>query len=54
LELKAKDVDLDFAKDKKGQPLLVLSDAGGLEIGESAGRVQTLEAGATLKVALPA
>jgi hypothetical protein len=35
-------------------PLLVLSDAGGLEIGESAGRVQTLEAGATLKVALPA
>jgi hypothetical protein len=35
-------------------PLLVLSDAGGLEIGESAGQPQTLEAGASLKVALPA
>jgi phosphoglycerol transferase MdoB-like AlkP superfamily enzyme len=35
-------------------PLLVISDAGGLEIGESAGELQTLEPGATLKVALPA
>jgi hypothetical protein len=35
-------------------PLLVVSDAGGLEIGESAGQLQTLEAGAFLKVALPA
>jgi hypothetical protein len=35
-------------------PLLVLSDAGGLEIGESAGQPQTLAAGASLKVALPA
>jgi hypothetical protein len=35
-------------------PLLVISDAGGLEVGESAGRAQTLEAGAVLKVSLPA
>jgi hypothetical protein len=35
-------------------PLLVISDAGGLEIGESAGELQTLEPGAALKVALPA
>jgi hypothetical protein len=35
-------------------PLLVISDAGGLEVGETAGAPQTLEAGASLKVALPA
>lgn len=35
-------------------PLLVISDAGGLEIGESAGEPQTLAPGASLKVALPA
>lgn len=35
-------------------PLLVISDAGGLEIGESAGEAQTLAPGAALKVALPA
>ena len=35
-------------------PLLVISDAGGLEITESAGELQTLEPGAALKVALPA
>jgi hypothetical protein len=35
-------------------PLLVISDAGGLEVGESAGALTTLEAGASLKVALPA
>jgi phosphoglycerol transferase MdoB-like AlkP superfamily enzyme len=35
-------------------PLLVISDAGGLEIGETAGQMQTLAPGATLKVALPA
>jgi hypothetical protein len=35
-------------------PLLVLSDAGGLDIGGSAGMLQTLGAGAKLKVALPA
>jgi hypothetical protein len=35
-------------------PLLVISDAGGLEIGESAGELQTLAPGAALKVALPA
>jgi hypothetical protein len=35
-------------------PLLVISDAGGLEVVESAGEPTTLEAGATLKVALPA
>jgi hypothetical protein len=35
-------------------PLLVLSDAGRLAIGETAGTLQTLEAGASLKVALPA
>jgi hypothetical protein len=35
-------------------PLLVISDAGGLEVGEAAGELQTLAPGATLKVALPA
>jgi hypothetical protein len=35
-------------------PLLVVSDAGGLEIGETAGQLQTLDAGSALKVALPA
>jgi phosphoglycerol transferase MdoB-like AlkP superfamily enzyme len=35
-------------------PLLVISDAGGLEVGESAGTLQTLDPGASLKVALPA
>jgi len=35
-------------------PLLVISDAGGLEVVESAGELTTLEAGASLKVALPA
>ncbi|AWG45829.1 MULTISPECIES: LTA synthase family protein [unclassified Massilia] len=35
-------------------PLLVISDAGGLEVGESAGELQTLDPGATLKVTLPA
>jgi phosphoglycerol transferase MdoB-like AlkP superfamily enzyme len=35
-------------------PLLVISDAAGLEVGESAGQAQTLEAGAVLKLALPA
>jgi hypothetical protein len=35
-------------------PLLVISDAGGLEVGESTGRAQILEAGAVLKVSLPA
>jgi hypothetical protein len=35
-------------------PLLVISDAGGLAVVESAGELTTLEAGASLKVALPA
>lgn len=35
-------------------PLLVISDAGGLEVVESAGELTTLDAGAALKVALPA
>jgi hypothetical protein len=35
-------------------PLLVISDAGGLEVGEAAGQAQTLAAGASLRVALPA
>ena len=35
-------------------PLLVISDAGGLGVGETAGGLQTLEAGASLRVALPA
>lgn len=35
-------------------PLLVISDAGGLEVGEVAGEPQTMEAGATLHLALPA
>ena len=35
-------------------PLLVISDAGGLEVGEAAGEPQAMEAGATLKLALPA
>jgi hypothetical protein len=35
-------------------PLLVVSDAGGLEIGETAGELQTLAPGAALKVALRA
>jgi hypothetical protein len=35
-------------------PLLVISDAGGLEIGETAGELQTLAPGAALKIALRA
>jgi hypothetical protein len=35
-------------------PLLVISDAGGLEVGETAGEVQTLAPGASVKVALKA
>jgi hypothetical protein len=35
-------------------PLLVISDAAGLEVFEAAGQAQTLDAGAVLKVALPA
>ena len=35
-------------------PLLVISDAGGLEVGEVAGEPQAMEAGATLNIALPA
>jgi hypothetical protein len=35
-------------------PLLVISDAGGLEVGETAGELQTLAPGAALKVALRA
>ena len=35
-------------------PLLVISDAGGLEVGEIAGEPLTMAAGATLKLALPA
>jgi hypothetical protein len=35
-------------------PLLVISDAGGLEVFEAAGAAQTLAAGAVLKLALPA
>ena len=35
-------------------PLLVISDAGGLEVAESAGELQTLAPGATLRVSLPA
>jgi len=35
-------------------PLLVISDAGGLEVGEVAGEPQAMEAGATLNLALPA
>lgn len=35
-------------------PLLVISDAGGLELGETAGAIQTLAPGASVKVALKA
>jgi hypothetical protein len=35
-------------------PLLVVSDAGGLELGETAGDIQTLAPGASVRVALPA
>jgi len=35
-------------------PLLVISDAGGLELGETAGEIQTLAPGASVKVALKA
>jgi arylsulfatase A-like enzyme len=35
-------------------PLLVISDAGGLELGEAAGEIQTLAPGASVKVALKA
>lgn len=35
-------------------PLLVISDAGGLELGETAGDIQTLAPGASVKVALKA
>lgn len=35
-------------------PLLVISTAGGLEVGEVAGEPRTMEAGATLTIALPA
>ena len=35
-------------------PLLVISDAGGLELGETAGEIQTLAPGASVKVALRA
>ena len=35
-------------------PLLIISDAGGLELGETAGEIQTLAPGASVKVALKA
>lgn len=42
------------AKSAAFVPLLVVSDAGGLELGETAGEIQTLAPGATVKVVLQA
>jgi hypothetical protein len=42
------------SKSRPFVPLLVISDAGGMEVGETAGELQTMAPGASLKVALRA